>query len=178
MVVQEKERSKKGGESRSQETCSTEHRARQSAACGNGARCVGHRNALHLPSQRTASPDQQSSSTTGKPMSIRFHHRGRDDEGADDAKRKPIAIWFYHCGRHTEGADGAKRKPMSFWFYYRGRHAKGTDGARWKPMTIWFHHPTALGRTAFACRLKPVRSTICKQAPPGQTSSSIFAKRS
>ena len=111
MVVQEKERSKKGGESRSQETCSTEHRARQSAACGNGARCVGHRNALHLPSQRTASPDQQSSSTTGKPMTIWLHHQGRDDEDADDARRKTMVIWFYHCRRHTEGADGAKRKP-------------------------------------------------------------------
>ena len=111
MVAQEKERSKKGGESRSQETCSTEHRARQSAACGNGARCVGHRNALHLPSQRTASPDQQSSSTTGKPMTIWLHHQGRDDEDADDARRKTMVIWFYHCRRHTEGADGAKRKP-------------------------------------------------------------------
>lgn len=134
MVVREKERSRKGNESRSQETCSTEHRARQSAACGNGARCVGHRNALHLPSQRTASSDQQSSSTTGKPMTVWFHHQGRDEEDA--------------------------------------------DGTRRKPMSIWFHHPTAFGRMLFACRLKPVRSTICKQAPPGQTSSSIFAKRS
>lgn len=74
MVVQEKERNRKGNESRSQETCSTEHRARQSAACGNGARCVGHRNALHLPSHRTASPDQQSSFTTRKPMTIWLHH--------------------------------------------------------------------------------------------------------
>ena len=134
MVVQEKERNKKGGESRSQETCSTEHRARQSAACGNGARCVGHRNALHPPSHRTASPDQQSSNTTGKPMTIWLHHQGRDDEGA--------------------------------------------NGTRWKPKAIWFHHPTTFGRMRFACRLKPVRPTICKQAPPGQTSSSIFAKRS
>lgn len=74
MVVREKERSRKENESRSQERCTTEHRARQSAACGNGARCVGHRNALHLPSHRTASSDQQSSSTTGKPMTIWFHH--------------------------------------------------------------------------------------------------------
>lgn len=134
MVVQEKERSRKGNESRSQETYTTEHRARQSAACGNGARCVGHRNALHPPSHRTASPDQQSSSTTRKPMTIWLHHQGRDEEDA--------------------------------------------DGTRRKPMTIWFHHPTVFGRTPFACRLKPVRPTICKQAPPGQTSSSIFAKRS
>lgn len=134
MVVQEKERNEKGNESRRQERCTTEHRARQSAACGNGARCVGHRTALHPPSHRTASPDQQSSSTTEKPMTIWFHHQGRDEEDADDARRKP--------------------------------------------MTIWFHHPTAFGRTLFACRLKPIRSTICKQAPPRQTSSSIFAKRS
>lgn len=134
MVVREKERNRKGSESRNQETCTTEHRARQSAACGNGARCVGHRNALHLPSHRTASPDQQSSSTTRKPMTIRLHHQGRDEEDA--------------------------------------------DGTRRKPMSIWLHHPTAFGRTLFACRLKTVRLTICKQAPPGQTSSSIFAKRS
>ena len=94
MVVQEKERNKKGGESRSQETCNTEHRARQSAACGNGARCVGHRNALHLPSQRTASPNQQSNSTTWKPMTIRLHHQGRDEEDDDDARRKTMVIWF------------------------------------------------------------------------------------
>lgn len=134
MVVQEKERSRKGNESRSQETCSTEHCAKQSAACGNGARCVGHRNALHPPSQRTASSDQQSSFTMGKPMTIWLHHQGRDEEDADDARRKP--------------------------------------------MTIWFHHPTTFGRMLFPCRLKPVRPTICKQAPPGQTCSSIFAKRS
>lgn len=112
MVVREKERSRKGNESRCQERCTTEHRARQSAACGNGARCVDHRNALHLPSHRTASSAQQSIFTTRKQM------------------------------------------------------------------TIWFHHPTTFGRMLFACRLKPIRPTICKQAPPRQTSSSILAKRS
>lgn len=134
MVVREKERSKKGNESRCQERCTTEHRARQSAACGNGARCVGHRNALHLPSHRTASSAQQLSSTTGKPMTVWFHHQGRDEEDA--------------------------------------------DGTRRKPMSIRFHHPTTFGRMLFACRLKPIRPTICKQAPPRQTSSSILAKRS